>query len=180
MQWLYLITADNRPRVQLRILTTFEQQRIPILSFVAVRLGEEICMRIDADVGACDGHRVQALLYRNEDVLAIRAIAEGDSAPVMAAYCVVCEEPNQIRLLQVLVGLGASINHVSDAQVVFELEGSDSELEAIEQRLQRYWPVERLTASASSRTIKDVETKFRPGCISDGDGGRTACVGPQL
>ncbi len=166
--------------MQLRILTIFEQQRIPILSFAAVRLGEEICIRIDADVVACDGRRVQALLYRNEDVLEIRAIGEGDSASVVAAFCVICEAPNQIRLLQALVAVGGAINYVSDAQVVFELEGSESELQAIEQRLQRHWTVERLAAPGNLRLNKDVEGKFPPASISEGDCGSSVCFGPEL
>ena len=180
MQWLYLITADNRPRVQLRILTIFEQQRIPILSYVAVRLGQEICIRIDVEAVACDDHRVRALLYRNEDILAIRAIAEGDSASVAVAFCVVCEEANQIRLLQVLVGLGASINYVSDAQIVFEFEGSESEVQAIEQRLQGYWPVERLAAPVSPRATKTLEKTSSPGSVSELEDGCPASLKPRM
>jgi hypothetical protein len=154
MQGMYLITADDRPRVRSRILMIFDQQRIAILSFIAVRLGEEICMRIDADIDACDGRRVQALLYRNEDVQTIRAVVAEDRAQSVASYYAVCEGESQMRLLQVLAGLGAIVTLINDGQIVFEVEGGESELLEMEQRLMRYWPIERFIFAPSAQGVK--------------------------
>jgi hypothetical protein len=56
--------------------------------------------------------------------------------------------------LQVLAGLGAIVTLINDGQIVFEVEGGESELLEMEQRLMRYWPIERFIFAPSAQGVK--------------------------
>lgn len=73
MQWIYLVTVEDRPRVQSRVLQVFDRQLITIETFVSVRIGGQVQMRIAGDTAACAGERLKALLLHLEDVLAVGA-----------------------------------------------------------------------------------------------------------
>lgn len=80
MQWVYLVTAEDRPRVQSRVMQVFDKQLIALDTFVSERIGGQVRMRIGGDTAACAGERLKALLLHVEDVLAVRAMpGEGDT-----------------------------------------------------------------------------------------------------
>jgi acetolactate synthase small subunit len=143
MHWIYLLTADDRPRVQSRILQVFDNQLICVDSFVSVRLGNEIYARVFADTGECEGMRLKALLHRIEDVQAIRAVQAGTEGNNTALYSVLCPQREQASLRNALAALGAAVVLVTPSHITFEASGSDEENAGLREKLNHHWPVEQ-------------------------------------
>ena len=78
MQWIYMVTAEDRPRVQSRVMQVFDRQLILVDTFVSVRFSGQVWMRIAGDTAACSGERLKALLLHLEDVLAVCALPSLD------------------------------------------------------------------------------------------------------
>jgi acetolactate synthase small subunit len=145
MNWLYLVTTEDRPRVQSRIMQVFDKQLISVDSFFAVKLGGQVYMRIAADTEACPGLRLKALLHRLEDVLAIRAIQTRDEGSrISSIFHASCARPEQVSLLETLLALGAAVTHVTPCNIVFEVVGHETEIEDIYQSLRLRWPLQKM------------------------------------
>jgi acetolactate synthase small subunit len=143
MHWLYLVTADDRPRVHSRIMQVFDNQMISVQSFVSVKLGNAVHMRIFAETGACEGMRLKALLHRIEDVQTIKAVQDGGTQSKNAAlFNVACGQSEQASLMDTLAALGAAVVLVSPCNIAFEAAGSDEEITGLRETLSRHWPVE--------------------------------------
>jgi acetolactate synthase small subunit len=140
---MYLLTADDRPRVQSRILQVFDNQLICVDSFVSVRLGKEVYMRIFADTGDCDGMRLEALLNRLEDVQTISAVEAGTKGKNTALFTVACPQREQPSLLDTLAALGAVVVLVTPTHIAFETAGSDEQNAGLIETLSHHWLVEQ-------------------------------------
>jgi hypothetical protein len=149
MNWIYLVTTDDRPRVQSRILQIFDKQMIAVSSFVSVRFGDQVYMRISGDTGACDGERLRALIQHLEDVRGIRAIpADDERPPYPRVFHAECARPQQRVLLEMLIAQGMNVHLVSPSHITFETIGSDAGVEEICETLKRHWPIERVPGEA--------------------------------
>ncbi len=143
MYWIYLLTADDRPRVQSRILQVLDNQRIRVDSFVSVRLGNEVYVRIFADTGECEGMRLKALLHRIEDVKTISASQNGAGEKSTALFTIACSQRERASLLDTLAALGAAVVLVTPTHIAFETAGSDEQNSVLKETLSHHWPVEQ-------------------------------------
>jgi acetolactate synthase small subunit len=144
MNWLYLVRADDRPRIQSRVMQIFDHQRISILSFASMKLGEQISMRICGDIGLCDGQRIAALILHLEDVRGIRAFpAEDATAQTVTLFSVACERSGQAALLDTLAAVGATVILVNPSHIDFEAVGSEMEMAELYETLQCYWEIDK-------------------------------------
>ncbi len=143
MHWIYLLTADDRPRVQTRILQVLDNQRICVDSFVSARLGDEVYLRIFADTGECEGMRLKALLHRIEDVKTITAAENGTGEKSTMLFTIACPQRERASLLDTLAALGAAVVLVTPTHIAFETAGSDEENARLRETLSHHWPVEQ-------------------------------------
>lgn len=144
MHWVYLVTTEDRPRVQSRVLHVFDNQRISVELFVSVRLGNRVQMRVAGDTGACDGMRLKALLFDVEDVRAIHAIRpEEESLEAASIFHASCPPSEQAGLRDILHALGATVTIVSPSQITFKAWHRVVELEDAFQDLSFRWPIDR-------------------------------------
>lgn len=73
MYWVFRVRVHQRPRVHARVLQVFDRQAIQLDSFTAHRMNDCVDIRIQADIGTCDGARLEALLLHLEDVVSVEA-----------------------------------------------------------------------------------------------------------
>jgi len=155
MKWVYLVTTDDRPRVQSRILQIFDKQMITVSSFVSVRFGDQVHMRISGDPGACDGERLKALIEHLEDVRGVRAIPADDERPsATAVFHAECVRPQQPVLLEMLFAQGMYVQMVSSSHITFEALESDARADEIFETLSRHWRIERLPGEAAGGHLR--------------------------
>jgi acetolactate synthase small subunit len=153
MNWIYLVRADDRPRIQSRIMQIFDHQRISILSFASMKLGEQISMRICGDIGSCEGLRIAALILHLEDVRGIRAFpAEDTAAQTVTLFSVACERSGQGALLDTLAAVGATVILVNSSHIAFEAAGSGMEMAELYETLRYYWEIDKELVTSGQPT----------------------------
>ena len=150
MNWVYLVTTDDRPRVQSRVMQAFDKQLASIHSFVSVRLADEIQMCIFADPGLCGGPRMEVLLLHLEDVRAITAFeAEGNEELMLTLFNVVCRHQEQPLFVDALSVLGATVSLVNAAGVAGTTIDRDGLVGELYQNLRSFWNVKKLATDSS-------------------------------
>jgi hypothetical protein len=144
MNWVYLVTTEDRPRVQSRILQVFDKQLISVESFVSAKLGDRVHMRVAGDTGACDGRRLEALLLHLEEVRSIRAFGgDTEKADALSVFHAACPRPEQAHLLAVLSAIGVTVTLVTPSHVTFCSAACALESEDFCENLGLRWPVSR-------------------------------------
>jgi hypothetical protein len=155
MNWVYLITADDRPRIQSRVMQIFDRQMISILSYASMKLGEQVNMRVCGDIGSCEGSRIAAQILHLEEVRAVRAFSAGGAAgqavtQAATLFNVVCDRSGQAALLDTLAAIGAEVVLVNSSRVAFEVVGSEMDVAELYERLRRHWPIDKLLVDAAT------------------------------
>ena len=151
MNWLYLITAFNQPRVQSRIMQILDKQAVRVEAFASVRMGDEIHISILGDSGVCDWTRLKALMHGVEEVLEIRVMQPEDAAGIgRKQFSIACERERQSFLVKALGALGVAIVCVSRSCVVFEAPVDEKEMARLHAICRRHWSIEELPAGSSA------------------------------
>lgn len=68
MQWTYQITAASRPRVLMRLVQVFDQQRVTISSLQLALLDDHVNIALTVEVETELAYRIQAKLYSQTDI----------------------------------------------------------------------------------------------------------------
>ena len=68
MQWTYEITTASRPRVLMRLVQVFDQQRLTISSLKLALLDDQVKIAVTVEVETELAYRIQAKLYSQTDI----------------------------------------------------------------------------------------------------------------
>ncbi len=68
MEWIFLVTALNRARVESRLLQVLDHHAVPLRSFASIRTGEETRIRFIAELDRPAATRTADLLRKLHDI----------------------------------------------------------------------------------------------------------------
>lgn len=133
MKWMYLVTADLESRTHARILQVFDNQRIPIHSFVLSAGDEWGTVHALVEIEQEKTNRVRGLLLRLESVYRVECFAAFDGlCRTVALFEVCCDGLTQLPVLQAAAALGLLAVSVNSCSVVIEAVGSSQEIASFE------------------------------------------------
>lgn len=133
MRWMFLVTADLEPRTHARILQIFDNQRVPIRSFVVSTELEWVTIHALVEIGEEQVGRIRALLLRLESVHRVEYFVAADGlCRTVAIFEVGCDMTTQLPVLQAAAALGLFVVGVSRDSVVIEAIGAAQEITGYE------------------------------------------------
>lgn len=151
MEWMFLITAYNRVRVESRVLQVLDQHLVSLRSFAAMRMGNEIRITFLADVEQGAALRTRELLAKLQDVQYVDCFATSDGiCQTLAVFKVLCDHESRLPLLQVISSLNAQVLAIRADFVAFQLVGSPQDIEGLHASLLPYGLVEAVSLASTA------------------------------
>lgn len=159
MEWMFLITACNRGRVESRILQVLDHHSVSVQSFAAMRVGNEIRVSFIAEIDKADAILTTDRLRKLQDVQCVDSFANKDGlCRTLALFKVLCDQESRLPLLQVISSLGAQVVAVRPDWVAFQIIGTLPDIEGLHASLLPYGLVEAVSvASAVVRKESSIE-----------------------
>ena len=153
MEWMFLVTASNRARVESRILQVLDHHLISAQSFTSLRSGNEIRIGFTAELDRAAALRTSNLLRKVADVQSVDSFPDHDGlSRTLALFKVLCDQESRLPLLQVISSLGAQVVSIRPAWVAFQVIGTMQDIEGLRESLLPYGLVESIAiASATVR-----------------------------
>lgn len=160
MEWMFVITAYNRARVESRILQVLDHHMISVQSFASMRVGAELRVNFIADIDRASAIRTADLLRKLQDVQCVDSFANQDGlCRTLALFKVLCDQESRLPLLQVVSSLGAAVVAVRPEWVAFQVVGTLQDIQGLHASLLPYGLVEAMSvASAVVRKESSLES----------------------
>ena len=169
MEWMFLVTACNRARVESRILQVLDHRRLSARMFTSLRSGDEIRIAFTAETDASAAIRTGGLLRKLPDVHNVDAFPARDGlSRTLALFKVLCDQESRLPLLQVISSLGAQVVSLRPKWVAFQIIGTMQDIEYLRESLLPYGLVEAVSVvSAIVRndlpgSLEEVEISEQP------------------
>ena len=169
MEWMFLVTACNRARVESRILQVLDHRRLSARMFTSLRSGDEIRIAFTAETDASAAIRTGDLLRKLPDVHNVDAFPARDGlSRTLALFKVLCDQESRLPLLQVISSLGAQVVSLRPKWVAFQIIGTMQDIEYLRESLLPYGLVEAVSVvSAIVRndlpgSLEEVEISEQP------------------
>lgn len=151
MEWMFLVTAYNRVRVESRVLQVLDQHLVSLRSFAAMRMGNEIRITFLADVEQGAALRTRELLAKLQDVQCVDCFATSDGAcQTLAVFKVLCDHESRLPLLQIISSLEAQVLALRADYVAFQFVGSPQDIEGLHASLLPYGLVESVSLASTA------------------------------
>ena len=159
MEWMFLITAHNRVRVESRILQVLDHHLISLQSFASMRVGAELRVNFIAEIDQAGAIRTANLLRRLQDVQCVDLFENQEGlCRTLALFKVLCDQESRLPLLQVISSLGAAVITVRPEWVAFQIVGTLQDIQGLHASLLPYGLVEAMSvASAVVRKESNIE-----------------------
>ncbi len=150
MEWMFLITACNRPRLESRILQVLDHHMIFAQSFASVRAGNEVRVSFMAEIDPSNAARTSDLLRKLPDVQFVDSFAHQDGlCRTLALFKVLCDQESRLPLLQVISSLGAQVVSIRPEWVAFQIIGTLQDIEGLRESLLPYGLVEAISIASA-------------------------------
>lgn len=150
MEWMFLITACNRPRLESRILQVLDHHMISVQSFASVRAGNEVRVSFVADIDPPNAARTSDLLRKLPDVQFVDSFANQDGlCRTLALFKVLCDQESRLPLLQVISSLGAQVVSIRPEWVAFQMIGTLQDIGGLRESLLPYGLVEAISIASA-------------------------------
>jgi acetolactate synthase small subunit len=167
MEWMFLVTANNRVRVESRILQVLDHHMVAVQSFASMRIGNQVRISFTAAVDEASAIRTGDLLRKLQDVQSVDSFAGQDGlCRTLALFKVLCDHESRLALLQIVSSLGAQVVAVRPDWVTFQIIGTLQDIEGLHASLLSYGLVEAMSvASAIVRqdsAVKNIEDTEPP------------------
>lgn len=159
MEWMFLVTASNRPRVESRVLQVLDHHLVTVQSFSSTRTGNEMRISLTLETDKANAVRSRDLLLRLQDVQSVDSFASTDGlCQRLAIFKVLCDQESRLPLLQVVASIGAHVLAVRPEWVAFQFLGTLKDIQGLYESLLPYGLVEAMSvASAVLRKEKSAE-----------------------
>ncbi len=163
MEWMFLVTACNRARVESRIFQVLDHHMVSVQSFASMRVGNELRVSFKAEINRHDAVRASDLLRKLQDVRHVDSFANQDGlCQTLALIKVLCDQESRLPLLQVISSLGAEVVSIRPEWVTFQIVGTLQDIEGLRRSLLPYGLVEAISV-ASAVVRKEATTE----CVED-------------
>jgi acetolactate synthase small subunit len=150
MEWMFLITACNRTRVESRILQVLDHHMISAQSFASMQAGNEIRVSFMADIDRANAIRTSDLLRKLPDVQFVDSFASHDGlCRTLALFKVLCDQESRLPLLQIISSLGAQVVSIRPEWVAFQIIGTMQDIEGLRESLLPYGLVEAISVASA-------------------------------
>jgi|GEM_PF-3665076 len=158
MEWMFLVTANSRAKVESRILQVLDHHLISARSFTSLRSGNEIRISFTAAMDRSAAARTSNLLRKLADVQLVDSFPDEDGlSRTLALFKVLCDQESRLPLLQVISSLGAQVVSIRPSWLAFQVIGTMQDIEGLRESLLPYGLVESI-AIASATVRKDAAT----------------------
>lgn len=166
MEWMFLIAAHHRTRVESRVLQVLDQHMFSLRSFSSMRMGEDIRITLVAETDPAGALRLRALLHKLQDVRTVDAFETNHGmCRALALFKILCDYESRLPLLQVVSSLGAQVVSVRPDSVAFQMIGTPQEIEDLHASLLPYGLVEAI--SVGSAAVRKHTATDRPVRLSE-------------
>jgi acetolactate synthase small subunit len=150
MEWMFLITACNRARVESRIFQVLDHHMITALSFSSTRAGSETRVSFTAEMDRAGAVRTSDLLRKLADVQFVDSFSNNDGlCRTLALFKVLCDQESRLPLLQVISSLGAQVVSIRPEWVAFQIIGTMQDIEGLRESLLPYGLVEAISIASA-------------------------------
>ena len=159
MEWMFMVTACNRARVESRIFQVLDHHMIVAESFASMRVGDDLRVSFMAELDRPTAIRTRDLLRKLQDVRYVDSFANQDGlCRTLALIKVLCDQESRLPLLQVISSLGAQVVSIRPDWVAFQIIGTLQDIEGLRQSLLPYGLVDAISvASAVMRKESSAE-----------------------
>lgn len=159
MEWMFLVTANRRARVDSRILQVLDHHMVPVQSYASSRMGNEIRISFIAEADSAGALRTGDLLRKLQDVQSVDWFASQDGlCRTLALFKVMCDQESRLPLLQVISSLDAQVVAVRPDCVAFEVVGAVNDIRGLRESLLPYGLVETVSM-ATAMVRKEATTE---------------------
>lgn len=166
MEWMFLITACDRTRVESRVLQVLDQHMFSLRSFSSMRMGEDIRITLIAETDPAGAVRLRALLHKLQDVRTVDSFENNHGmCRALALFKILCDYESRLPLLQVVSSLGAQVVSIRPDSVAFQMIGTPREIEDMHASLLPYGLVEAI--SVGSAAVRKHPVADRPVPLSE-------------
>lgn len=163
MEWIFLITAARRERVDSRILQSLENHRVPLTSYSSARVGDELRISFIVECGEAGAVRTADLLRRVHDIHSMEWFPrEQGASQTLALFKVLCDQESRLPLLQVISSLGAQVMSVRPEFLTFQILAATHDIHGLRESLLPYCVVESISV-ATAMVRKETAAAARTG-----------------
>ncbi len=150
MEWMFLVTASHRTRVESRVLQVLEHHMVSLQSFSSVRVAGQIRVTFIAEIDNAGAVRTSDLLRKLQDVQSVDSFVHNDGlCRTLALFKVLCDHESRLPLLQVISSLGAQVVAVRPDWVTFQIVGTLQDIEGLHASLLPYGLVEAMSVASA-------------------------------
>lgn len=151
MEWMFILTAFNRPRVESRLLQVLDSHAIVLQSFSAIRSGGELHVSFLSPLDRAAALRTAHLLRKLHDVQSIDVFESANGlCRTLALFRVLCDQESRLPLLQVIGSLDAKVVvAIRPDSVTFQIVGTLADIESLRSSLMPYGIVEAMSVASA-------------------------------
>ena len=150
MEWMFLVNASHRARVESRVLQVLEHHMVALQSFSSVRIADQIRVTFIAEIDKEGAVRTSDLLRKLQDVQSVESFPqERGLCRTLALFKILCDHESRLPLLQVISSLGAQVVAVRPDWVTFQIVGTLQDIEGLHASLRPYGLVEAMSVASA-------------------------------
>jgi acetolactate synthase-1/3 small subunit len=150
MEWMFLLTAFNRPRVESRLMQVLDHHAVTLHAFSAIRSGDELRISFISPLDRAGALRTAHLLRKLHDVQSVDVFESADGlCRTLALFKVLCDQESRLPLLQVIGSLGAQVVAIRPDSVAFQIVGTLADIEGLRSSLMPYGLVEAMSVASA-------------------------------
>lgn len=149
MEWTFLLTMDNQPRVQSRILRILDHHQVAIQSFASFQVGDELRVSFVIHAEPEKARRIEMHVRKLQDIRTVEAFtADTGLTRTIALFKIMCDQQTRLTVLQVVAALEVRVLTVQPMWMVVEAIGTGNEIETLERILCPYGLVQSISAAS--------------------------------
>ncbi len=149
MEWTFLLTTDNQPRVQSRILRILDHHQVTIQSIASFQVGDGLRVSFAVHAEPEKARRIEMLVRKLQDIRTVEAFpADTGLTRTIALFKIMCDQLTRLTVLQVVAALEVRVLTVQSMWIVVEAIGTGNEIETLERILCPYGLVQSISAAS--------------------------------